>query len=882
MASLIPQTNFQNTAPDWTGSSKKPDPNSARPNKTFQSLFSGIGEMVTGATKVADQSNMIRIDADVKAGVDSIRGAQAVDDVTAGAAVPSIINGTANTNPGVMGANRELPPEINAAKERMARMKAASDNGTLGNSHYYSQLEALTRQIRSKYPGYRDQIDEIMKSQTGVAPANALRNTVLAQLESLKSKEQKERADTVKFIKENLEFMDAATRARYATTGELPSEQAVRSAKAEVESQKLQTAAAIQKIELAKTTQTNLVQPEAIKLATSQVAQLHGRVFTNLGSIGGGFSKIQESIIKNIASGQTISPQDQQKYLEALTAIEGQYQIELGNIFDKPKTGSNTSLAQDINDPSKVKTIKEEAMKTIASLRESLTNKQYGYFTGLARTLEGMKNDEVSRVYASSQHIRNLNALGAVVPKEVISQILTQPKGSSNWQRTLSAINDTFTVKAASGAPDASFSRQAREAKEAGATPQQINAMLDKRIVDIASPQLDSKTRANLVASVYGDPSTWSKIGRSSQRVMFERMTSPKVTEAILKAYKENPTEMKGSYETYRKWTMNAFFQVNRELGQNLVGVNENAKYIEIKYNPATMSFDATPTSAGVRLIQSRQAMNSPATPEQVLRMNDSFSGTMQAVDQFNASIKQVVPLWKEGGYDPSQEILNTIQKLGIDPNKKSGPGLMEKLWEGIKGALPDKKTEADRTNITIGGENINFMKAFAGNTAGGSPTAQGTVGKIIDVATGKENPPHFREVRPDVRKAFTEIAGAVGFPLKITPHGGVRNNPSLTGSQHSRTNRTAMDIDIRGMTDAQKTKLVAEAVRRGAGGIGSYSGLPSETTMHIDFRPRDSNAPPVVWHWNGFNRKAYESHAPKWHKDGIAQGLKQIKEASQ
>ena len=142
-------------------------------------------------------------------------------------------------------------------------------------------------------------------------------------------------------------------------------------------------------------------------------------------------------------------------------------------------------------------------------------------------------------------------------------------------------------------------------------------------------------------------------------------------------------------------------------------------------------------------------------------------------------------------------------------------------------------------------------------------------------MVTGKPEPAHFKALRSDVQDKFRMISGEVGFPLKITPHGGVRNNPSLRGSQHGKNHRTAIDIDIRGMSDEQKRKLVATAVRMGAGGVGSYSRLPAETTMHIDFRPRGAGALPAVWHWNGFNKKAYESHAPSWHKEGIREGMK-------
>lgn len=908
MASFTQQTNLQNNAPDWTGSSKKPDPSAYRPNRTFESLFSGVGDLVTGAAKVGSQYVESLITGDLVGGVERRRDAQGVGEVTAGSP-PLTIAGEPdpNRNAQVMPANPgsvhnrvpgRLPddPSVPTALSGADRLRQAHAEGRISQSYYFAQLEALSRQVRARYPGNREQIDEIMQKLTGVVPANALRNTVLAELQELKSKEQKQKDDERKFIMDNRGHWSPEHQAKYRESGgrELPpyAEVALRSSEYEADKKRLELES--KRIDQGKKVGEQ-VGEAALKLARDQFSQLRGKTFSDLGQgmPGGSFAELSRRITEATVSGQPLTGEQQNLFIRNIAALEMKMQESFHQILHQNKPGSNTSLAQDINDEAKIKKLQEEAMAPIAAMKEALTNKQYGFFTATARMMEHDRDERARAIMQRHDALRNLNALGQVIPKEMIGQILNVEGGATNMSRVIRSINDTFTVGAAVGNKDNRFSKQTEEMVRNGATPDEINSAYMQRIATIASPNLDPKIRANLVKSMHGDPDFWSKVKRDNAGKIFEAMTAPKVTEAIIKAYKENPQEMGPAYKEYVNWTMNSFYNLNKTLAQSLTGINETSKYARVDWDEKNLQFRISTTPEGEAYIRQQARVGGragmPSDPQEILRRQiGRFSEMERYVTDFNARLKLVAPIWKEGGMEPSGEVIKTLrlhmQQLGVDPDKPSGPGIFQNMWQGIKQYYNKDKEGGGKTPITIGGVPINFQKVFGDNTTtSGNRTQTTGGGRIIDVRTGKENPPHFMGIREDVRQRFSEISEAVGFPLKVTPHGGVRTNPSLANSQHASHNRTAMDINTDGMSDEQKKMLVAESVRRGAGGVGSYSMLPSERTIHIDFRPRAPGAPPVVWHHRGaFDKKAYETHAPAWHREGIALGMKLWREDQQ
>ncbi|WP_156459950.1 D-Ala-D-Ala carboxypeptidase family metallohydrolase [Mesorhizobium sp. Root157] len=82
------------------------------------------------------------------------------------------------------------------------------------------------------------------------------------------------------------------------------------------------------------------------------------------------------------------------------------------------------------------------------------------------------------------------------------------------------------------------------------------------------------------------------------------------------------------------------------------------------------------------------------------------------------------------------------------------------------------------------------------------------------------------------------------------------QHNAAVGGAKHSQhTHGNAIDLDVRGLSDAQKTALLDTAIEAGAKGIGLYS---SGNTIHVDTR-----ANPAVW--SDSYKGIPTSKAPSW-----------------
>ncbi len=82
-----------------------------------------------------------------------------------------------------MDANAQaLPGELETLGENLGTLSSANQQGKLSNTYYYGQLLAKAKELRAKYPGYREFIDKEFAQVTGVNPANAYIQQMLGDL----------------------------------------------------------------------------------------------------------------------------------------------------------------------------------------------------------------------------------------------------------------------------------------------------------------------------------------------------------------------------------------------------------------------------------------------------------------------------------------------------------------------------------------------------------------------------------------------------------------------------------------------------------------------------------------------------------------------------
>lgn len=142
----VPSANM----PDQTGASR-----GSSPNRSWEVLFGGLGDAVSGVVGAVDTGIKQSIKYDAQ-------------NIFQDAQKPY-----------------EVPPaDLTKGAESIKTLQAAWEQGKLSDVHYYGLLATQTKTLRAKYPGYEDFVDQTIQEVTGVRPANSYRNAIVSELNS--------------------------------------------------------------------------------------------------------------------------------------------------------------------------------------------------------------------------------------------------------------------------------------------------------------------------------------------------------------------------------------------------------------------------------------------------------------------------------------------------------------------------------------------------------------------------------------------------------------------------------------------------------------------------------------------------------------------------
>lgn len=131
----------------------------AEPDRSFETVFTGLGQIGNAALKMNEE----RVSADIYQQADQLFQAT-------------------NEEFGVVPQN---PPGMNEGLDKMVVLQKALEQGKISQVNYYGRLATLTKQLRTKYPGYEQVVDSTIQSVTGTRPANAYRDAIFAELNSV-------------------------------------------------------------------------------------------------------------------------------------------------------------------------------------------------------------------------------------------------------------------------------------------------------------------------------------------------------------------------------------------------------------------------------------------------------------------------------------------------------------------------------------------------------------------------------------------------------------------------------------------------------------------------------------------------------------------------
>lgn len=672
--------------PSYIGASKEPD--RIHPNKSLGILFDGIGEAIGGVANVLDNENQVNISKELYEGVDPIRNAQGVD--TAIAVDGDLWGaGRQGTREVVTGAERypltrlNKPPNADIMDRSVATLTEAWRQGKVSDTAYYSRLESLSRQVRSRYPGYREVIDQKIQQITGVNPANALRREVLQEYQLKAQEARKGMDDEQKFYERHIEDLPADFERRKAA-GNPYSYAEVRQYVGEKVRERQEVTDIKNDLEL-KSKRKALSKEEAVEGTRDIVDKLSNRLFRE-SSTAAGWKDFETKVFEASKDGRKLTPEQQAQFETELNRFKTAYELAFDNEISRTDKGGR-SLRAHIGDETEVKKLRDGYMARWESMKSMLLDGQMGLFGAAQRAIEAEQSYTYRKLVPSGSLLDKLTVIGRVPGgKEAAAALMTR-------QEIFGPLLDTIlnTQVADRIAGKGSFTSQLdelRKVKGKGAS-NQFSKAIDEAVRGVVDPG-SAEVRQGHAKALYGpaETGTLDKFQPDDQVKVFTRMVNPRITQAL----KDDPE----SFKLYSQWADKQFSALMTTQMRMVKDTNANAGLYNIQWDPKTKQFLPELTPAGQQMLADAKAGKLMAAGRHFIGIagQPNYQAMMgrdwDVLTQLNDGIRGFGSVAEANGKPLDKEIMRKMDEVAPSAPKES---FFDKAWNSIFGATQQESS---------------------------------------------------------------------------------------------------------------------------------------------------------------------------------------------
>jgi muramidase (phage lysozyme) len=512
------------------------------PDRTFETLFEGVGKTINAAVDMKDKQNISQIEQEASQGFEQL-----------------------NEEFGL-----GVPAGVTDFAEKAKALQSAYEQGKLSYVNYYGRMTAQAKAMRQRYPGYEKEVDQAIQSATGTRPANAYRDAILQEMNAAQSEAsdlEKERRNWTKTNEAELSILYGDE--YFKDPSKFPNAQAdVAGLKAERETITAEKA----KLDLA-AAQGNFNETQATKIA-SQEADLIVTASLNraLGVNNPDFAKTAQALI---AAGGG-SPQQVDEFSMQITQAEATLRAELYTQLRSRYGGHLKGEAMN--------KIIEDALYPVLSIKEAVLGGDYKLAGRLADLNKAMKDQQVNEM------MKNSEVLAGVGLNEV-SQLL----GDNYFNQNLQGFN---TI-----ALDVAGRVLAGDAGAVGKAIDQGNNQVSRELVNqsfkmMVDPNLQGEKFSYLMNEFFGEDGNQknfmdSKVTAAEDMgTLYRLFLNPQMTQAVVT--KGTPDDLR----KYTEWALEKAAAVP-ELRRAAGDVNNIARYfpeLGLQINPqtGTIIFDSS------------------------------------------------------------------------------------------------------------------------------------------------------------------------------------------------------------------------------------------------------------------------------------------------
>jgi hypothetical protein len=532
-------------------------------DKGFGDLFAGIVGIGDFLGKAGVQMVRKDIEDKVYEVADSERQlyTKRLEELKAGGPVKDIMAGGGEDENG-----NPLPSELTNLPDQLNVLASARDGGKISSTDYQARLLAAAKDLRARYPGFKNEIDQEFAKVTGHNPANAYITGLVSDINRMNSSVNSDRNKLITYIQNNQGmFNDPVEATRKVMTGEWGRLDVIK-----------QTAPH-EKLKIDLNERKAVFEDQ--KLTKDQKIQA-GKELFDLGAEGAVTNFVSRFMTRMGLDDSTV---DMMTTRTKTGELSTQRWSELGQLFANEEAQLKQAMYEDARRHGLTQTLGvdevnkriDAVMERTKIIKDRIYAKDVGGINRAAQLVKAMSDDDQKNAFQDSVMGPPLRAteLAKRVGGEQFMQSTALQQATEGlvgkWAAYTKSMQNAIAVQAdmdSTGIPltlNRVFDEYAVKMKNATpAEKKATNISTINRILDIAKPDTPEAVKLNYAAAAFS-PENRGFISRlnmdsvdargrpiKGQNAIFQNMTSPEMTKEMYRLGQKHPQVWKN----YTDW----------------------------------------------------------------------------------------------------------------------------------------------------------------------------------------------------------------------------------------------------------------------------------------------------------------------------------------
>lgn len=654
-----------------------------------------------------------------------------------------------------------IPVDVARAMDKAKLYRKAFESGKFSEANFYNKMDVWSKEMRVRYPQYRDVIDQQLTRVMGRTPANLEMDSVRQQYEADQQNKSTAAGKDETFRSQNAEYLTPEEHVQWDQAGAgSPIREMLKTKALILKSDRANLEWAWKMAEQGGKADVTTMAPVVSQL----VSNIERQVYLGAISKGGGtLLQLRQTIEKMREGGFSF---------EETAKINAMVQAAKDSI-DQAWTAGTTTPGESGKSLADYFASDPTAWNAQKSRIEKMKSDLDGLMSGKAGVFEWNATEQAALTYTNMQKLKDrfgadfvdgLKGIESLVGQDnmaLIYQNISQTEGKDPITDYMTGLitgkalkdqNIGSAIEDFSKAVDGSYKSQANLGTR-GAVEALIKTAVDTKI------SLEGRSAA--LTTILGDKDNKfirllrddpDNTGLSSREKFFKRMTSPEIIQAAKQLGKE---------KEYTAWVKNTSVALYSGAIEEVNVTNKSSKYIDIVFNPNSMQFEAklnkslvkNPQQVTEYLRQRRsngKGFNSAIPTDIPLEDLDAIKNGMDALQKLNminGALVEALKAEKPGikGEDLVKEVLQYMGDLKSSYDKKDP--WQTRAFDAVKGYLKDTlsgeniKKSMDQNRKDISGEDFGVVPGGDVNFSvleGGSATSR--VGTTPDTGDDTAN----------------------------------------------------------------------------------------------------------------------------------------------